>query len=525
MSEREHGERARGDAVPDGDVEVPRVIPRETGAIPLDDTETLTPDAAGRIVEDLFDDDAPGLVLSATPRIGEFSIVRTLASGGMGTVYEAHQENPHRSVALKVLKANAMSPTNLRRFQSECAILGKLRHPAIATIFGAGVHRDDLTGASLPYFAMELIPHARPITLYAKDRGLELERKLRLFLHVCEGVQHGHKQGVVHRDLKPANILVDDAGWPKVIDFGIAKSTDADVAATTSTDMGQVLGTLQYMSPEQCHGDPLMLDARADVYALGVILYELVCGQSPYKVSELPVHQAMKVVTEEVPPRPGSVSRALRGDLDAIVMHALEKDPARRYQTVSDLADDIKRYLGGQQVAARRGGAPGRILREVMRRRALAPVLVLGALALMLAVSLIVQVAGAMQAGVVVAAMLLPAAGLGAAAWSLRRERDELRARHNHATQSLAGERARRRGSETDRAAVEKELMALKRMTRRLLRDMDDALRRSKADPALRAHLRQLIRERLVFKPGDAGKGHILAEPPTKTLSEGVDEA
>ncbi len=507
MPEREHGEPSRADA--------------NAG----EGERALTPEAAGRIVEGLFEEDAPGLELGSAPRIGEYAIVRTLASGGMGTVYEARQENPHRSVALKVLKANAMSPTNLRRFQSECAILGKLRHPAIATIFGAGVHRDELTGASLPYFAMELIPHARPITLYAKDRGLELERRLRLFLHVCDGVHHGHRQGVVHRDLKPANILVDDAGWPKVIDFGIAKSTDADVAATTSTDMGQVLGTLQYMSPEQCHGDPLLLDARADVYALGVILYELVCGQSPYKVSELPVHQAMKVVTEEVPPRPGSVSRALRGDIDAIVMHALEKEPSRRYQSVAELAEDIRRFLGGQAIAARRGGAAGRLAREIMRRRALAPVLVLGALAIMLAISLMVQVADVAQAGAVVAAMLLPAAGLGAAAWSLRRERDELRARANHASQTLAGERARRRGAEADRASVEKELMALKRMTRRLLRDMDDALRQSRADPALRAHLRQLIRDRLVFKPGEAGKGHILAEPPTKTLNERLEDA
>ncbi len=488
--------------------------------------DALTPEAAARLVDEVFEDDtdAPGPILSTAPQIGEYTILRTIASGGMGTVYEALQENPTRNVALKVLKSNAMSPTNLRRFQAESAILGKLRHPAIATIFGAGVHRDELSGANLPYFAMELIPNARPITAYATDRGLELDRRLRLFLHVCDGVHHGNKQGVVHRDLKPANILVDDTGWPKIIDFGIAKSTDADVVATTSTDMGQVLGTLQYMSPEQCHGDPLLLDARADVYALGVILYELVCGQSPYKVSELPVHQAMKVVTEEEPPRPRSVKRTLRRDLDSLIMHALEKDPARRYQSVQQLADDVRRYLGGQNVLARGGGAVGRMARELLKRRAVLPVVILGALAVMLAVSLIIQVADVVRAGAVVAAMLLPAAGLGLAAFGLRRERDELRARLNHTSQSLAGERARRRGLESDRASVEKELMALKRMTRRLLRDMDDALRQSKADPALRARLRKMIRERLVFRPGEAGKGHILAEPPTKTLSEAMDE-
>lgn len=496
-------------------------IPAEPGHSTHGDV-TLTPDAAARLADELFapELDAPGPVLSTSPRIGEFAIVRTLASGGMGTVYEARQENPPRSVALKVLKANAISPTNMRRFQAECQILGKLRHPALATVYAAGVHQDGPNGAPVPYFAMELIPHARPITLYAADRGLELERRLRLFLHVCEGVQHGHRQGVVHRDLKPANVLVDDAGWPKIIDFGIAKTTDADVAATTSTDVGQVLGTLQYMSPEQCQGDPLLLDARADVYALGVILYELVCNQVPYRVAGMPVHQAMHVVTSELPPRPSSVSRALKGDLDALIMKALEKDPARRYQSVQDLADDLRRYLAGQPVLAQGGGALGRAWRAMMRRRELLPIIAMSGLAIVLAVSLIGVVGGFVRAGAVLVTMLLPAFGLGWAALGLKRERDELRAKLNSTSQALAGERARRRGAESDRATVEKELMTLKRMTRRLLRDMDDALRAARADPSLRAHLRRMIRERLVFRPGEAGKGHILAEPPTQTLSD-----
>lgn len=501
-----------------------------------DDLDAQTPpalssEAAARLAAELFDTEAeradvlasadgPGPILATNPRIGEFSITRAIASGGMGTVYEARQENPTRSVALKVLKANAISPTNMRRFQAECQILGKLRHPAIATVYGAGVHEDPATGASLPYLAMELIPSARPITLYASDRQLELERRVRLFLHVCEGVQHGHKQGVIHRDLKPANILVDDAGWPKIIDFGIAKTADVDVAATTSTDVGQVVGTLQYMSPEQCHGDPLLLDARADVYALGVILYELLCHQVPYRVADMPVHQAMKVVTTEMPPRPSTIDRALRGDLEAIILKAMEKDLSRRYQSVNDLAEDLRRYLAGQPVLAQGGGLPSRLWRELLRRKDLLPVVLMTGLAITLALGLIAQIGGIPRAGAVMAAMLLPAIGLAISAFRLRKERDELRARLNATSQNLAGERARRRGAESDRVVIEKELVTLKRMTRRLLRDMDDTLRKSRADPALRASLRHMIRDRLGFKPGEAGKGHILAEPPTQTITD-----
>ena len=193
--------------------------------------------------------------------VGSFHIKQVIASGGMGTVYEAVQEHPHRTVALKVMHRNVASRSALRRFQFEAQILGRLRHPNIAQVIQAGMHDDDSGG--VPYFAMEYIPGARPITHYAKEKGLNTADRLELLAKTCDAVHHGHQKGIIHRDLKPANILVDSAGEPKVIDFGVARATDSDLSITTQqTDIGQLVGTMQYMSPEQCDADPHDLDTR-----------------------------------------------------------------------------------------------------------------------------------------------------------------------------------------------------------------------------------------------------------------------
>jgi eukaryotic-like serine/threonine-protein kinase len=266
--------------------------------------------------------------------IGRYHIRRVIASGGMGTVYEAVQESPRRTVALKVMKHGIASRSALRRFEYESQILARLRHPGIAQVYEAGTH-DDGSGA-VPYFAMDYIPSAKPITHYARSKKLTTKQRLELFAKVCDAVHHGHQKGIIHRDLKPGNILVDSSGQSKVIDFGGARATDSDMAVTTlQTDVGQLIGTLQYMSPEQCDADPHDLDTRSDVYALGVVLYELLCEQLPYDVTKVALYEAARVIREHTPARPSSFNKTLRGDVETIALKALEKDRTRRYPSIT----------------------------------------------------------------------------------------------------------------------------------------------------------------------------------------------
>ena len=302
--------------------------------------------------------------------VAGYHVERIIGTGGMGTVYEAVQDEPRRSVALKVMSRHVASHAALRRFRFEAEVLGRLRHPNIAQVYQAGMHG---TGnARAPFFAMEFVPGARPITRFATDERLTTRARLRLFAKVCEAVQHGHQNGIIHRDLKPANILVDTAGEPKVIDFGVARSTDSDVAVTTMrTDVGQLIGTLQYMSPEQCDADPHDLDTRSDVYSLGAVLFELLTGERPYEATGTTIVQAAQIIKTQ-PPRPlSAVDPKLRGDIETIVAKALEKDRERRYQTASNLAQDVRRYLAGEPVEARPNTVWTRVLRWVTRHPAL----------------------------------------------------------------------------------------------------------------------------------------------------------
>jgi len=311
--------------------------------------------------------------------VGGYHIKGVIAAGGMGTVYKAVQAEPQRIVALKVMHPNAVSRSALRRFQFESQTLARLRHPNIAQVFAAGTHtpspfQGEGRGeaptpspsqgegwgegriAPVPYFAMEYIPDARTIIQYAREQKLPTRDRLQLFAKVCNAVHHGHQKGIIHRDLKPANILVDSAGEPKVIDFGIARATDSDIAITTQTDVGQLVGTLQYMSPEQCDADPHDLDTRSDVYTLGVLLYELLSGELPYEATGTTIYEATRRIKEDTPRRLSTINAKLRGDVETIVLKALEKDRDHRYQSAAGLAADIERHLNGEPIAAQPPG-------------------------------------------------------------------------------------------------------------------------------------------------------------------------
>ncbi|MEM7228850.1 MAG: serine/threonine-protein kinase [Planctomycetota bacterium] len=315
----------------------------------IDDEEFLEGSIELPSIETVVDSNSP---VNLPRRIGPFTVKKMLATGGMGTVYIAVQDKPQRTVALKVMKAGLTGKSALRRFEDEVRVLGRLRHPYIAQIYEAGMHESPF--GTVPYFAMEYVPGAKTITQYSLTHDLPIRERLALFVKVCDAVHHGHQKGVIHRDLKPGNILVDSKGIPKVIDFGVARTTDADlVSATLQTDVGQIIGTLQYMSPEQCDADPHDLDTRSDVYALGVMLYQLLCDELPYDVSTAPVLEAMRTVKEAQPENPSSFNKFLRGDLETITLKALEKDRDRRYESSAALAKDIERYLHDEPIEAR----------------------------------------------------------------------------------------------------------------------------------------------------------------------------
>jgi len=286
----------------------------------------------------------------ALPReIGGFRILGKLGEGGMGIVYEAEQQSPHRRVALKVVRGgHFVDDQYLRMFRRETETLARLTHPNIAALYEAG-RTDD----GQHFFTMELVL-GQTLAAWAKQHlggdkpGPEhLRERLRRFVTICEAVNYAHQRGVIHRDLKPSNIVVTDAG-PKILDFGLARITDADVAgATMMSEVGVIHGTLSYMSPEQTRGDSRDIDLRTDVYSLGVVLYELVSGKLPYATQGMSIVQAIRNIAEE-PPAPLEVDT----DLQTILTKALEKEPDGRYQSAAALAEDVQRYLASQPILA-----------------------------------------------------------------------------------------------------------------------------------------------------------------------------
>jgi WD40 repeat protein/serine/threonine protein kinase len=297
--------------------------------------------------------------------IGHYRILEKIGEGGMGTVYLAEQEHPRRRVALKMIRPGVMSPSLLRRFQQEADLLGRLQHPGIAQIYEAGEVETEV--GRQPYFAMEYVDGTE-LRRYAEQRNLGTRARLELVARVCDAVHHAHQKGIIHRDLKPDNVLVVEEptptsiirqpslvmlGQPKVLDFGVARATDSDIQMTTvGTDVTQLFGTLPYMSPEQVSGDTRDLDTRSDIYAVGVILYELLAGHPPFDLRHKSIPEAARVIREDEPQRLGSIQALFRGDIETIVGKALDKDPDHRYQSAAELAADIRRYLANEPITA-----------------------------------------------------------------------------------------------------------------------------------------------------------------------------
>src|SRR5262245_52617019 len=318
-------------------------------------------------------DDLPDRPL---PVLGCYRALRVIGIGGTSTVYEAVQDNPQRTVALKVLRTNLASPSMQQRFEWESRILARLRHPAIAQVHAAGVQEDG--AGRTPYFVMEHIPGAEPITQYATAHALDRRRRLAIFARVCDAVHHAHQQGIIHRDLKPGNILVDADGNPKVIDFGVARVVTGETAfSTLHTQPVQIIGTLAYMSPEQCGQNADSLDTRTDIYSLGVVLYELLCDRRPHDVHGFPLLEAVRIIREEPAPPLRSFDASLRGDLETIVHKAMAKDPERRYSSAAALGEDIARHLNLEPITARPPSSVYYIRKLVARHRSMTAMLLL----------------------------------------------------------------------------------------------------------------------------------------------------
>ncbi len=302
-------------------------------------------------------------------KIGGYRVQRRIGAGGMGVVYEAVQKSPHRLVAIKLMHPMHSTPDRIRRFRSETELLGRLIHQNIAQIHEAGFY--DIGSGPQPFFAMELVDGV-DIRSYCQREGLTIHQRLELLAQVCDGVQHAHDQGVIHRDIKADNVLVDERGLPKILDFGIARaSASTTLLSTVLTDEGQLVGTLAYMAPEQLEASSDNATIQVDVYALGVLGFEILTGRLPFEITDLSITAAISLLANNDPPKAASINPELRGDVETILGKALESDPARRYASAASLAADIHRHFDNIPIQARPATRAYRLLKFTRRHRGL----------------------------------------------------------------------------------------------------------------------------------------------------------
>lgn len=370
-------------------------------------------------------DEAP----SCPTRVGLYEILGVLGEGGMGIVYEAMQETPRRPVALKLLQGSLLGEAAQRRFSLESELLGRLEHPNIARVIESG--RVDVAGQLRPFIAMERVEGVDLLS-FARARKLSTHERIEVLASICDAVHHAHQKGVLHRDLKPSNILVTEDGTPKLVDFGIGRLIEARDEHTLLTRTGMLIGTLDYMSPEQADGDIEGVDTRSDIYALGVIGFELLSGELPIEVRGRSLTEAVRAIREVRPRTLSELAPSLRGDTETILSKALAKEPARRFASAEAFAADWRRLLRDEPILARPATALYRARKFVARNRGLA-------------------------AGAAVALLALFASSIVSIRWALRADRaaaDALVAKERADTEAKTSARVVRYVEDMFRAAL-----------------------------------------------------------------------
>jgi tetratricopeptide (TPR) repeat protein len=465
---------------------------------------------------------------------GRYHLLTRIGEGGMGEVWVAKQTEPvNRKVALKLIKPGMDSKTVLARFEQERHALALMDHPSIARVFDGG-----MTADGRPFFVMELV-NGLPLTKFCDEAKLNPRQRLDLFVPVCQAVQHAHQKGIVHRDLKPSNVLVtlyDSTPVPKVIDFGLAKAIGGKLTnESLSTQFGSVLGTLEYMAPEQAGFSALDVDTRADIYALGVILYELLTGLRPFdsqRMRQAAMDEVFRILREEEPPRPSTrlstneslpslaavrqtepkrLTAMMRGELDWVVMKCLEKDRNRRYETASSLARDVQRYLTDEAVEAR-PPSPGYRLRKLLHKHR-AGVLTAATLLALLVSGVVGSTWQAVRATRAETAALAAWDGEAAQRQEAERQKREVEQQRDRAVKAEVEAREQERKAAAAEAAARREADKARTINQFLIEDLLTQAEPERNAPADHVTLLEVV-DRAAGKVGERFRGQPLLEAP-----------